>query len=289
MASSVQQGTVTDAFTYDADHNRASQAQTSNGSPVNTVYYFFDPITGLEADYTTAPNGSTLNWTDYVKIGGQLVMIHTMTPSNTNGVNNYVVTDHLGSVAVVTNYEGCSWGTTGTPSSCIVERDSYDAWGQRRNPNGSDAQPGRFTNSSVTSKAYTGQEQLQGVGLLNYNARMYDPLVGKFLSADPDVELGNLQAMNPYTYAMNNPLSNTDPTGMKCHGWFSCTFGAAAPIVDVIVVAIAAAACGPGAPVCAGVAAGLAQTGVGLANGENLGLSLEQGAITGVTVARQSG
>ena len=60
---------------------------------------------------------------------------------------------------------------------------------------------------------YTGQ-RLDGTGLLFYNARYYDPAIGRFLSADtvaPHRE--NSQSRNRYSYVLNNPLKYTDPTG----------------------------------------------------------------------------
>ncbi len=46
------------------------------------------------------------------------------------------------------------------------------------------------------------------------NGRIYDPLLGRFLSADVLVQSPNrLQSYNRYTYVMNNPLRLTDPTG----------------------------------------------------------------------------
>jgi hypothetical protein len=46
------------------------------------------------------------------------------------------------------------------------------------------------------------------------NGRVYDYNVGRFLSVDPFIkDAGNSQAINPYSYVLNNPLSFTDPTG----------------------------------------------------------------------------
>lgn len=46
------------------------------------------------------------------------------------------------------------------------------------------------------------------------NGRIYDPLLGRFLSADIAIQApGNLQSYNRYSYVMNNPLTLTDPTG----------------------------------------------------------------------------
>lgn len=46
------------------------------------------------------------------------------------------------------------------------------------------------------------------------NGRIYDPLLGRFLSADLVVQApANLQSYNRYSYVMNRPLTMTDPTG----------------------------------------------------------------------------
>jgi uncharacterized protein RhaS with RHS repeats len=46
------------------------------------------------------------------------------------------------------------------------------------------------------------------------NGRIYDPLLGRFLSADPIIQFPNdLQSYNRYSYVRNNPLSRIDPSG----------------------------------------------------------------------------
>jgi len=46
------------------------------------------------------------------------------------------------------------------------------------------------------------------------NGRVYDATLGRFLSADPNVQApANTQSLNRYTYVNNNPLSYTDPSG----------------------------------------------------------------------------
>ena len=61
---------------------------------------------------------------------------------------------------------------------------------------------------------YTGQRQVKGIGLYYYNARFYDPEIGRFIREDSyDGELDNPQSQNIYIYVMNNPLKYVDPTG----------------------------------------------------------------------------
>nr|MBA3532767.1 RHS repeat-associated core domain-containing protein [Ardenticatenales bacterium] len=62
-------------------------------------------------------------------------------------------------------------------------------------------------------RRYTGQIQ-DAADMYFYNARYYDPTLGKFLQADTIVpEPGNPQSFNRYSYVLNNPLKYTDPTG----------------------------------------------------------------------------
>ncbi len=51
-------------------------------------------------------------------------------------------------------------------------------------------------------------------GLYNYNARLYNPSLGRFISADTIVpDPSNPQALNRYSYVINNPIMYTDPSG----------------------------------------------------------------------------
>ncbi len=64
------------------------------------------------------------------------------------------------------------------------------------------------------TRGFTDHEHLDEVQLIHMNGRGYDYNLGRFLSVDPFiVEPGNSQALNPYSYVLNNPLSGVDPTG----------------------------------------------------------------------------
>jgi RHS repeat-associated protein len=68
--------------------------------------------------------------------------------------------------------------------------------------------------ATPTDFQFTGQRKEAGFGLYDYNARYYDPLLGRFVSADAVVPgAGNPQALNRYTYSYNNPLRYVDPSG----------------------------------------------------------------------------
>lgn len=122
----------------------------------------------------------------------------------------YFHRDHLGSIVAISDYQ----------SNQIAHFD-YDAWGQRRASTGvptlapQDIYSINIANDVITSMGYTGHEMLDGVGLIHMKGRVYDPRLGRFLSADPVMlDPANGQALNAYSYVGNNPLSATDPTGL---------------------------------------------------------------------------
>ena len=71
--------------------------------------------------------------------------------------------DHLGSVVIIINEAGV-----------VAERLAYDAWGKRRNPNGSDDTANILT-ASATTRGFTGHEMIDEMDLVNMNGRVYRP------------------------------------------------------------------------------------------------------------------
>ena len=70
------------------------------------------------------------------------------------------------------------------------------------------------------------------IGLVHMNGRIYDPLLGRFLSADLIVQFpGSLQSYNRYSYVNNNPLTFFDPTGWGAQKAVETT-PAAAPVEE---------------------------------------------------------
>ena len=59
-----------------------------------------------------------------------------------------------------------------------------------------------------------GHEILNEFNLINMNGRVYDSVLGRFLSPDKYVQEGdNSQNYNSYSYCLNNPLKYADPSG----------------------------------------------------------------------------
>ena len=99
---------------------------------------------------------------------------------------------------------------------------AFDPWGWRQDVNGqvlpiSDLVKDEY--KTVSARGYTGQEQVDLVGLIHMNGRVYDPIIGRFISADPVIQdATDSQAHNRYAYVRNNPLSLTDPSGFSWLG-----------------------------------------------------------------------
>ncbi|KPI03717.1 RHS repeat-associated core domain containing protein-containing protein [Actinobacteria bacterium OK074] len=81
-------------------------------------------------------------------------------------------------------------------------------------------------------KGFLGASADAGSGLTHLGAREYDPAVGRFISVDPILDTSDPQSLNGYSYASENPLTFSDPTGTiarnpgdgsECtDGWDTC-------------------------------------------------------------------
>ena len=178
-------------YTYAADYERRKGVLKVNTSVVNTRLYMGD----YEID---TKNGVTR---EIHYIGGGDGMCAIVVKEN-GGYNYYFpYTDHLGSILTVTN-------VTGT----VVAEQNFDAWGRKRNVNSWDY-AGVQSVPDWLYRGYTGHEHLPDFGLINMNARLYDPVLGRMLSPDNFVGDAGSQGFNRYSYANNNPLKFVDPDG----------------------------------------------------------------------------
>ena len=124
----------------------------------------------------------------------------------------YYHRDHLGSVIAITDDLGTINDAQGNLRTRLM---SFDAFGKQRNPDWSESPSGE--NSYTDARAnlsFTGHESIPEVGLIHMNGRVYNPALGRFLSADPFVQAPyNSQSYNRYSYVINNPIKYNDPSG----------------------------------------------------------------------------
>ena len=118
---------------------------------------------------------------------------------------NNIGRDYLGSITHIA-----------TASGTKVAEYSYDPWGRMRDPASQIIYVPGNEPDLFLGRGFTGHEHLTWFGLINMNARLYDPLLGRFLSPDPYVQAPDFtQNFNRYSYALNNPLRYTDEAGGK--------------------------------------------------------------------------
>ena len=154
----------------------------------------------------------------------------------------------------------------------VIERLAYEPFGKRRFASGSD-DPNNTIVPQNTDRGYTNHEHLDELTLVHMNGRVYDPVVGRFMSADPQIQDPmNLQSYNRYAYVMNNPLFYIDPTGYSF--WTK--------LRDYVIkpaIAIAVAVYAPEISAFIGWTGGVSATGMAIAGGGSLALGITSGAV----------
>jgi RHS repeat-associated protein len=187
-------GTNASTFTYGPEHQRTKQVR-SDGL---TVVY-----AGAQEVET---KGGAVTVKTYWPYGVGVEIDRPVAGAAPTNELNWMHVDRLGSPIAISDNIGS-----------LRERLAYDAWGKRRTLNGAPLN-GTATPNSIDgitdNRGFTGHEMLDLLDLVHMNGRIYDPLFGKFLSADPLIQDPmNGQSYNRYSYVLNNPTNLTDPTG----------------------------------------------------------------------------
>ncbi|WP_076443261.1 DNRLRE domain-containing protein [Microbispora rosea] len=132
---------------------------------------------------------------------------------NTITGKRYYTTADGATVAMRTGGDGVTWLMSGLHNSTQlaiddtsgkVSRERYLPFGQRR---GADDLP-------FTDHGFLGKIEDASTGLDYLSARYYDPAIAKFISIDPLLDLRKPEWSNPYSYAGNNPIGLSDPSGL---------------------------------------------------------------------------
>ncbi|MBO4584989.1 MAG: hypothetical protein J5675_00095 [Bacteroidales bacterium] len=184
------------SFTYNADYDRVKMQTSVYSTSISKKYY----IGGrYEREETTSST------TERLFVGGDAYSAPMVLQKTGSGNwTPYVIgRDYLGSITHVV-----------TTSGTLVAEYSYDPWGRMRDPETLTPYASTSQPSLLLGRGFCGHEHLPNLGLINMNARLYDPVLGRFLSPDPYVQSPDLsQNFNRYAYALNNPLKYTDETG----------------------------------------------------------------------------
>jgi len=193
-------------FIYDGNGNRVRKIKGSN-----STYYFGDAY-------------ETRNTVGIIHLFANHQRLASI---RTDGKIQYYHGNHLGSASIITDQNG--------NLKQKIEYFPYGTYRAKGSQSGTYDYDTTFPNANYT---FTDQEDDDETGLYNYDARLYDPQLGRFISTDSIVpkqkelqvsysinaqptdntDLKNshhrdLQALNRYSYCLNNPLMYTDPSG----------------------------------------------------------------------------
>ncbi len=197
--SAIEKGSNRVEFVYGPDRARILRRDLKEGQLLSETRYF--------GNYERVRQNGLTQHKYY--IGGVAVVIRDEAKGTRK--EYYMLRDHLGSVTGYVDAQALLNGETN-----VVERTAFDPWGLRRQANWKDYSGNAYElfRSAVSNRGYTGHEQIDSMGLIHMNGRVYDPKLGRFLSADPHIQAPeNTQSLNRYAYVLNNPLSATDPSG----------------------------------------------------------------------------
>ena len=97
-------------------------------------------------------------------------------------------------------------------SGAFVQDMDYQAYGETTcTPPAFCPTPGT---KNYTSEQWNGGDALSALGVSQLGARIYDPVIGRFLSRDPLIIPRTAATTNPYAFAMNDPVNRSDPSGL---------------------------------------------------------------------------
>lgn len=177
---------VKTTYIYDADGNRILE-----NSPTGSTLYLG------ETELTTDSTGKiTRSSRAYAQGGAPAVVRTTINGATTGHKLNVLITDQLGTANTTVELSGTQ----------PVTRRAFKPYGEARGP-----KPTTWPNK----RSYLGVGiDDAATGLTHIGAREYDQAAGRFLSADPVMDIADPLQMNGYAYSNNSPISNSDPTGL---------------------------------------------------------------------------
>ncbi len=187
----------TTKYVYDANGNRLVEETGTS----RTLYLG-------ETEFTVNKAGQAIDAVRYYSGPGGVTTTRQTDGKATGHKLTVLLADHHNTATVAVEQ------STGQP----VTRRKFDPYGNTR---------GNAVNNWPGSRTFlgTGNDDAS-TGLTHIGAREYEPATGRFISVDPVIDITNPLQMNGYNYANNNPISQSDPTGLEsCFGYGYCGGG----------------------------------------------------------------
>ena len=179
LATITTSGTTVQTNLYNATGTRVIRAETGR----TTLY-----VAGTELTYTTNTGVLTAN-RSYTHTGQAIA-------HRTGAANSTVTT-------LIPDRQGTTHQQVNTTNGTITTTWQAPYGQTRTNPS-----------SWVGERGFVGGNNDTTTGLVHIAARDYDTTLNRFITTDPIHNLTDPLNYNPYTYANNNPTTNTDPTGL---------------------------------------------------------------------------
>ncbi|WP_344664585.1 RHS repeat-associated core domain-containing protein [Catenulispora yoronensis] len=183
-------GTTAD-YLYDADGNQLIRRDTGGTTAGTTLYV------GTTEIHLAGTNTVTAN--RYYNYPGAPGIIVTSTGAITYQVNNN---------------QGTGGTTINAATGKVIARRYIKPFGETRGT------PATQTTSPAWTDDHTflGKTTDASTALVDIGARKYDPVTGRFISIDPQFQPADPQAIGGYSYAGNDPVDNSDPSGLRYAG-----------------------------------------------------------------------
>ncbi|MEU0558053.1 RHS repeat-associated core domain-containing protein [Dactylosporangium sp. NPDC006015] len=214
-------GTGTDSYTYDAAGNTLTRNITSK--PGQTLTWDNEGHLATVTDSTGSssyiydadgtrlvakdPGGATVYLPGYElrKVGSTVTCTRDYgVASRTPAGLTWIAADHHGS------------------GQLAIDAVSQTATRRKTDPFGS---PRGTDPTWPNTRGFVGGTR-DATGLTHIGAREYEPLTGRFISDDPITDYNDPLQINGYMYAAANPVTNSDPTGLRtCSGPEDCGQG----------------------------------------------------------------
>lgn len=219
----ISQSAVVTDFDYAPDNSRIYRKDT-RASGVTETWYVGKSYELIQRKEGSAPLKTEHRW--YV---GNVVI--ALDEGAAQFKHEVLHSDAQGSTVAVTNGSGA-----------LLAHYLYDAWGKQSQIVTGPASV-QMLIASASRRGYTGHENVDDLGIIHMNGRIYDPTLARFVQADPTLQFPEYsQSYNRYAYVLNNPMTYTDPSGyfvkwmMKATGtWKLLQAVASVPVFDAMI------------------------------------------------------
>lgn len=217
LGNIIQEPTATGSrqLTFFADGNVRSVAKTdSSGTSLGSFRYdALGELQELDVTSSSSPDvrqdrhyGDLLVWRK--EASGSSVLYRTIP-----GPAGFIATRHGSGNDWVFEFGESRGARFFTDRQGVFVQDvDYTPYGEAKS---SGAQPGDHLYST---NQWNGGDALAALGLHHLGARLYDPALGRFLSRDPLLATRTATTSNPYSFANNDPVNLSDPTGLTTEG-----------------------------------------------------------------------